>query len=174
MHHKKIPQALIKIKPSKIIKDSVGLFAIQNLKKGTIIGDAKHFKEKFHPWSAFKNLDKKTQKRIREYCVGTPNGFFAPPNLNYMSIPWHMNHSCDGNVGFDEKGNFVTIKNVKAKGELCWDYGLMETNPKFRMKCFCNTKNCRKIITGNDWRLLRQQPDKAIYMSVNLMNKKND
>lgn len=174
MNYKKIPKVLIEIRPSKIVKNFIGLFAVRELKKGTIIGEAKYFKESFHPWKDFKNLDKQTQKKVVDYCVGTEKGFYAPDDFNYMSIPWHMNHSCDGNVAFDKNDNFITIKNVKEGEELSWDYGLTETNPNFKMKCSCRSKKCRKVITGNDWKFLINQPDKAIYMSFDLVNKKHE
>lgn len=172
MIKKKIPTVLIEIRPSKMIKNSVGLFAVCNIKKNTIIGDIKYIKENFHLWSVLKQLDKNTQKKVNDYCVGTEKGFFAPDNFNYMTIPWHMNHSCDGNVAFDKNGSFITIMNVKSGEELCWDYGLTETNPKFTMKCLCKSKNCRGVITGNDWKSLLKQPNKSIYMANNLKNKK--
>lgn len=174
MNDRKIPPVLIEIRPSKIIKNSIGLFAVRNLKKGTMVGKTRYMKEYFHPWSFLKRLDKQTQKKVNGYCVGTEKGFYAPADFNYMTIPWHMNHSCDGNVAFDKEGNFVTIKDVRAGNELNWDYGLTETNPKFKMNCLCGSKKCRKVITGNDWKFLAHQPDKAIYMSYDLINKSNE
>ncbi|MFZ6006838.1 MAG: SET domain-containing protein-lysine N-methyltransferase [Nitrospirota bacterium] len=69
-----------------------------------------------------------------------------------MPIAWFGNHSCDPNMGYDKEGNLVLIKNVKAREELTHDYGFSVTDPKFKMHCRCGAKNCRKIITGNDWK----------------------
>jgi len=45
--YKEFKKALIRIKPSKMIKGGIGVFAIRYLKKGSIIGLAKMFGEDF-------------------------------------------------------------------------------------------------------------------------------
>ena len=149
-----IKPVLIKIGISKILQNEVGLFATRLLKKGTVVGEVGKMGESvFIKWQKLKNNhDKITIKLIHDFALGNPNGFYCMKDLNYLSMPWFMNHSCDGNVGFDKKDNFVTIKNVRKDEELVWDYGLGESNPDFKMKCLCGTKKCRKIITGNDWK----------------------
>jgi uncharacterized protein len=32
------------------------------------------------------------------------------------------------------------------------DYASQTTEPTFRMDCHCGAANCRRVITGNDWR----------------------
>ena len=83
----------------------------------------------------------------------------------------HLNHSCDGNIGFDNAGDFIAIKTINPGDELAYDYGLVESNPKFRMHCNCHTSRCRKIITGNDWQRLRNDSQKSKYMHPFLKNK---
>ena len=143
----------VEIKPSEFLKNEIGLFATRTLSRGRVIGNSKTLgKEEFHKWSEIKKSDSITQKKIFDYCLGTEKGFYMPINLNAMTLLWHMNHNCDGNVGFDKNGDFVLIKNVKRGEELCWDYGLAESNPNFKMQCKCGSKRCRGIITGNDWK----------------------
>ncbi|MFA6251627.1 MAG: SET domain-containing protein [Candidatus Paceibacterota bacterium] len=145
----------MEIKPTKMLPGEIGVFATKNLKPKTIIGEVELFDNKniiFVSWSNYKKIDKITQNKINKYCLGTPSGFYTPFNLNHISIPWNLNHSCNYNVGFDKKDNFITTKFIKRGEELFWDYGLGETNPNFIMNCKCNSKNCRKIITGNDWK----------------------
>ena len=100
------------------------------------------------------NLGKTLKEKIDNFCIGTPQGFFPPDeyDFNKLSIEWFMNHSCDGNVGFDEWGDFVAIKEIESGNEMTYDYALSESNPLFKMECKCGNKNCRKIITGNDWK----------------------
>jgi hypothetical protein len=151
-NYKNFKKILIKIKPSKRF-GGIGVFAVRKLKAGTIIGNLDLLGEDlFYAWKDFKKIDKKSQKIINDFCVSSDQGFYSPKDLNYLSIPWHMNHCCDGNVGFDSIGNFITIKNVKEGNELCYDYGLVFTNSNYKLKCICKSKNCRKIITGNDWK----------------------
>lgn len=69
-----------------------------------------------------------------------------------MPTSWYCNHSCDPNIGFDRLDNMVLIKDVKAGDELCIDYAFAITNPDWSLECRCETRKCRKIITGNDWK----------------------
>ena len=142
---------LIEIRPSKMIKGEIGLFAARFLKKGTIIAEARKMGENFVPWKDYFKSDKTTQRKIEEFCLQTPEGFFAPDDLNFLSVPWYMNHSCTYNIGFDKKGNFVTARNIKKDEELYIDYGLGTSHPGFKLLCKCKSKNCRKTISGNDW-----------------------
>jgi SET domain-containing protein len=147
----KIIQLAIELRPSKMIKGEIGLFAVRNLKKETIIAHANKMNEHFVPWSGYFKADKKTQNKIRQFCLQTKDGFYTPPDLNYLSVPWYMNHSCSYNIGFDKKGNFITTRNIKGGEELVFDYGFAISNPDFKMACKCKSKNCRGVITGNDW-----------------------
>jgi hypothetical protein len=146
------PQALIEIRCSKLLPGQIGLFAVRNLKKGTIIGLSDRLGEKLYSWDSYALLDKQTKTMIDKYCASSEEGFWGPEDINYLSLPWHMNHSCSGNVGFDEDGNFITIRYVRAGEELTTDYGLQITNPRFKLKCKCGSKECRKIILGKDWK----------------------
>jgi hypothetical protein len=145
---------LIEVKSSKILDGEIGLFAARKLKKGTIIAEAIKLGEKFIPWSFFASVDDVTKEKIGNYCLDTEEGFYAPPDFNYLSTPWNMNHSCDYNVGFDDVGNFITIRDVDGGEELFWDYGMGRSNPNFVLNCKCGSEKCRKIITGNDWKNL--------------------
>lgn len=158
-------KSLIRIKPSKII-DGVGLFAVRDLKKGTIIAEADLLNEElFFSWDEFEKIDNESKKMIKDFCAESEDGFYAPRDINYISLPWHMNHCCDGNAGCDDQGNFVTIRDVKRDEELCYDYGFVKTNPKFRLECKCGSLNCRGIITGNDWKDSEYIKKNLIYMS---------
>lgn len=148
-----VKHLMIELRPSKMIKGEIGLFSVRNLKKDTIIAHADKLSENFVPWNDYYKADKKTQIKIRQFCLQTNEGFFAPDDFNYLSVPWYMNHSCSYNIGFDNKGNFITTRNIKNGEELVIDYGLAVSNPDFKLVCKCKNKNCRKIITGNDWHI---------------------
>jgi SET domain-containing protein len=152
MNNKIIKPAIIEIRPTTMSMGGIGLFATRTLKKDTIIARAELLGEEFHPWSQYKMLDKPTRRKVDAYCLQTPEGFYTPKDFNYMTVPWNMNHSCNYNIGFDNEGNFVTTRTIKANEELTWDYGMGMSNPKFRLTCSCESKNCRKTITGSDWK----------------------
>lgn len=147
------PEVLIEIRPSKIV-GGVGVFAVRDIKRGEkVIGQSGVDFNEAVPWSEFEKLDDKLKQMVLSFCFGTPAGFIAPENLDFndLSVTCFLNHSCDGNVGFDEAGNFIAIKDIARDKELMYDYALAEANPNFRLACQCGAKNCRKVITGNDW-----------------------
>jgi hypothetical protein len=145
---------LIEIRRSRI--EGVGVAAVVELRKGERvaagIGDADY--KSLISWNKFSELDRDVQTKVDAFCIGTPDGFIPPDDLDFnrLSIEWYFNHSCEGNLGFDENGDFVVRRNVRKGEELTYDYSLAESNPKFRMDCKCGANDCRKIITGNDWR----------------------
>jgi hypothetical protein len=149
---------LIELKPSRIDKGGVGVFAATDIKKGQKIADGLTMEDFQHlvSWEKFDKLDGEIKRMIMAFCVGTPDGFVPPEDkdLNELSVDWYFNHSCGGNLGFDKHGDFVAITDIPKGDEITYDYGLVETNPKFEMRCTCKDKACRKVITGNDWKLL--------------------
>lgn len=148
----KIPEVRIEIKPTKMLPGEIGLFAARALRKGAVIAEAELLGEHFFPWDEYKKCDPVTKKKIKQYCLQTQDGFYAPNDFNWLTVPWNMNHSCDFNVGFDDEGNFVTTRVIKKGEELVWDYGMGISDPKFKLICNCKSKKCRGIVTGNDWK----------------------
>ena len=147
------PEVLIEIRPSKL--GGVGIFAVRDFKQGEVIIPADGYEfQKPIPWSKLEEFDDSFKRLVGIHCSGTPEGFWPPEDLDFnnLMIEWYFNHSCEGNVGFDEPGNYLAIRDIKKDEELYFDYGLVEANPNFRMECHCNSKNCRKVITGNDWK----------------------
>lgn len=162
----RFPPAIIGIKPSKMLSGEVGLFALRPLKKGTIVNKSFCRGEKLFSKDVYKKLYKITKKVVTDFCTRVYDGFFSVPDLNNLPISWFSNHSCDPNVGFDKRGNMILIKNVKNGDELTQDYGFSITDPEYKLKCFCGSKNCRKIITGNDWKNLEYSKKNKKYMAV--------
>jgi hypothetical protein len=150
---KKIPRLMYEIRPSKVFPGEVATFAVRNIKKGELIDDIDSPEEVvFIHERDFKKLDPITRRRITRFCVkDEENEYCVPADLNNMGGSWYFNHSCDSNVAYNKKGDFVAVRHIKKDEELALDYGRMFTDPKFKMKCACGAKNCRGIITGNDW-----------------------
>ena len=153
---KKFTPVLFEIRPSKLCRGGVGLFAVVRIVKGTKIAPGPRRSALKHviPWSEFKKYDKHLQKKVMDFCIGTLNGFIPPEkfNFNNLAVDYFLNHSCNGNVVFNKAGDFVAARSIRAGEELTYDYALAESNPKYRLTCTCANKKCRGTITGNDWK----------------------
>lgn len=148
---------IIDLRASKI--DGSGVFAVNEIKEGDVVAEGIH-KEDYNnliPWSEFESYKQDVKKKIMSFCIGTPGGFIPldpKKPLNFKTIPFdsYMNHSCNGNLGFNDEGDFIAIRDIQRGEELTYDYGLAESNPEFKMQCKCGFEKCRKLVTGNDWK----------------------
>lgn len=166
---KKIPEVIVELKPSQVIKGEVGVFATKLINKNRIVFKAEHYDDvEFTSWEDYEKLDEVTQRKILDYCAGRDDGFYLPKDLNLLTIGWHMNHSCDPNIGFDDADNFVAMRDIKPGEELFWDYSYYETNPNFKLKCICGSDKCRKDVTGNDWKILMKDTKIIPYLSTHV------
>jgi len=64
----------------------------------------------------------------------------------------HVNHSCDPNCGIVGSCLLVTMRDVAAGEELCFDYAMSDTDPYDEFECSCGTQRCRGRVTADDWR----------------------
>jgi uncharacterized protein len=64
-----------------------------------------------------------------------------------------FNHSCNPNLGFFGQIGLVALRDIKAGEELVFDYAMSDGGPYDEFECCCGSLNCRKKITGNDWKL---------------------
>ncbi len=80
------------------------------------------------------------------------------------------NHSCDPNIGVQGQIVFVAMRDIVTGEELTHDWAMTDDEPD-AMECHCGTVNCRKIVTGQDWRRKDLQDKYAGYMSWYLVDK---
>jgi len=151
-----IPRVRLELRPSRIHTGGVGVFAVCNIETGQKVCDGisdEDFRE-LVSWGGFERYDADLQQKIMAFCVGTPDGFLPPPDFDFnkLSIEWYLNHSCEGSCGFNDDGDFIAARDIAKGEELSYDYGLVESNPRFSMRCTCGSKSCRHVITGNDWK----------------------
>jgi uncharacterized protein len=64
----------------------------------------------------------------------------------------HFNHSCSPNVGISGEATYIAIRDIAEGEELVADYAMFVTRT-FRLECLCKSKECRGVITGEDWKL---------------------
>jgi hypothetical protein len=74
----------------------------------------------------------------------------------------------------------VAFKDIRAGEEITFDYAMTDANCSgiacVEMECLCESKNCRKVVTGDDWKRLDLQTKYRGYFSTyvqSLINKEN-
>ncbi|MDZ4824883.1 MAG: SET domain-containing protein-lysine N-methyltransferase [Actinomycetota bacterium] len=82
-----------------------------------------------------------------------------------------VNHSCDPNCGILGSIVLVTMRAVTAGEELCFDYAMSDTDPYDEFTCACAIADCRRTITGKDWRLPELQIRYNGYFSAYIARK---
>jgi hypothetical protein len=76
-----------------------------------------------------------------------------------------LNHSCDPNVGVRGQITFVAMRDIPAGTELTIDYAMIDGDPGERLECACGARDCRSLVTGDDWRRPELQQRYAGYSS---------
>jgi uncharacterized protein len=123
------------IKKSKI--DSYGDFTIRNIRKGTIL---------FIFPGGLENINiirKNYGEHFLDRCLEVDYGVEAMTIKG--SFSWYVNHSCNPNCGIS--GNsIISMKDIRKDEEITFDYSMSLASNSWKMKCTCNSINCRKII----------------------------
>ena len=65
---------------------------------------------------------------------------------------------------------FVAMRDIEAGEELTHDWATTDDD-RYEMACHCGAPNCRKVITGQDWRRKDLQEKYRHYMSWYLQDK---
>jgi len=96
--------------------------------------------------------------------------FLVPASRKEVEEYGAPNHSCDPNIGLKGPNIYVAIRDIKPGEEIVLDYAFMETYFE-PFKCKCGSKNCRGIITPNDWKKKGLQEKYFEYLSPYLKEK---
>ena len=63
-----------------------------------------------------------------------------------------VNHSCEPNCGIVGSVLLVTMRDVEAGEELCFDYAMTDSDDYDEFDCSCGTPRCRRVVSGADWK----------------------
>lgn len=85
-----------------------------------------------------------------------------------------INHSCNPNCGLMGSTVVVALEEIQPGEEITYDYAMSDSQPYDEFTCECESANCRKLITGNDWKLSSLQSKYQGFFSTYLQNKIND
>ena len=135
-----------------------GLFAARDFKKGEII-----------LYNDITKLPRYSLSELRKVLKEHPE--LPPDHEDYVgdgkyvidtSPESYVNHSCDPNayVEFTEIGKkyLIALRPIKKGEEITKDYQLaapdqIDNKHGWRLECKCGSKNCRKIIYGDPFKL---------------------
>lgn len=135
----------VSVRDSKI--SGQGLFADQKISRGTLIlsfgGILCSQKDRF------------SNNVLPSTCTGVTENIIICEAFNSTKDKSdYINHSCSPNAGMFDALTLVAIRDIGANEEIMCDYAFWEGDEIWKMKnnCQCNASNCRKIITGKDWK----------------------
>ncbi len=86
---------------------------------------------------------------------------------------YFVNHSCEPNLWMKGAYALVAMRDIEKGEEVTADYAIWEADESYVSKwdCDCGSLNCRKKITGKDWRLPELQEKYKCHFSP-LVNKR--
>ena len=86
-----------------------------------------------------------------------------------------FNHSCNPNAGFNGQIFLVSMRKIPKGEQVTFDYAMVLSKAKntkfYKTRCYCNSRNCRKFITDNDWKKLALQKKYNGYFQKKLKEK---
>ena len=85
--------------------------------------------------------------------------------MSLIHIKLYNNHSCNPNCGLRGEITFVAMKDINKDEESFID------NEDYRFNCTCGSENCRKVITGFDWKIKELQDKYYDYFAQYLKEK---
>ncbi len=140
-----------------------GMFAKERIKKGGVVFiKGGHILERSEFFSS---------GEISSYLPIDDNYFIAAKTPEEEeAIKLYNNHSCDPNCGLRGEITFVAIRDIEIGEELTCDYAFID-NEDYEFECNCGSENCRKKITGYDWKLPELQSRYREYFSAYLQAK---
>ncbi|MFQ6050054.1 MAG: SET domain-containing protein-lysine N-methyltransferase, partial [Candidatus Paceibacterales bacterium] len=119
-----------------------------------------------------KKVHQEVENKLGPVDIQVAENFFIGP-LTKGEVKGGMifsNHSCNPNIGVQGQIIFVALRNIKAGEELTHDWATTD-DESYKMKCNCDAKNCRQVITGKDWRKKDLQKKYGKYFSWYLLKK---
>lgn len=153
---KSILSAKVEVKDNGL--NGKGIFAKEFIKKGEIV--------------FIKGGHILTREEI--FSSGIINSYFPISDGYFLGamnkeeeneIKLFQNHSCNSNCGLRGEITFVAMKDINKDEESFID------NEDYRFNCTCGSENCRKVITGFDWKIKELQDKYYDYFAQYLKEK---
>jgi hypothetical protein len=86
---------------------------------------------------------------------------------------YFINHACDSSLWMEDAFSLIARRSIKMGEEITADYALWEADENYisKWECGCGSIDCRKKITGKDWRIKTVQEKYKDHFSP-LINKR--
>ncbi len=113
------------------------------------------------------------------FSTGVINSYFPISDEYFLgatskeeenNIKLFENHSCNPNCGLRGEITFVAMRDIIKDEELTTDYAFID-NEDYQFECTCGSKNCRKVVTGYDWKIKELQDKYYDYFAQYLKEK---
>lgn len=113
------------------------------------------------------------------FSTGVINSYFPISDEYFLgatskeeedNIKLFENHSCNPNCGLRGEITFVAMRDINKDEELTTDYAFID-NEDYQFECTCGSKNCRKVVTGYDWKIKELQDKYYDYFAQYLKEK---
>ncbi|MGO9873272.1 MAG: SET domain-containing protein [Acidimicrobiia bacterium] len=122
----------------------MGIFAVDRIPAGTTVAG---FGGSVVDRAELDVLD----DEIRMHALQIDDGLFLASAAPFDDADF-VNHSCDPNCGIVGSVLLVTMRDVSAGEELCFDYAMTDTDDYDEFACSCAAVLCRGNVTGVDWK----------------------
>lgn len=157
----------IEVRDTRDSTRGLGLFATGLIRKGELVTDTT---------GETQILTKREISKLSEeqqgWCYEIDDKHeMCPRDFSHLSPIWRMNHSCDPNVGsaLDLHHTFA-MRDIEEGEEITYDYAMTDAG-KWDFVCACGKPNCRKFVTGNDWKIPELQQRYRGYFQENIQEK---
>ena len=118
-----------RLKPSKVNKDGVGLFAVRRIPKNTRIFADENEEVLWLPEAAIPRRGP-LRGLYEEFALIKENHYGCPPSFNRLTPAWFMNESSEPNTRIDENYDFYALRNIAAGEELTAVFPIYSDSPK--------------------------------------------
>ncbi|TPX71420.1 hypothetical protein SpCBS45565_g01079 [Spizellomyces sp. 'palustris'] len=147
--YKQNPKVEFRVSPTA----GSGNFAKETIMKGEII-----FEGPIETYLLTKEEIRAKPKWLEEFMMHygeqAEDGIFVGPPYADLDASYFTNHHCDANLWYEDYDIMVARREIAVGEELNFDYGTIYSDPEILdiNPCQCGARNCRKHITGNDWK----------------------
>ncbi len=107
---------------------------------------------------------------VQQHSVQIEEGLYSA-TIGGAETADFINHSCEPNLGLRGQITLVALRDVEVGEEVCFDYAMTDCTPYDEFECRCGLPSCRRVITGNDWKLSELWAKYAGYFSPYLQRR---